>query len=94
MKKYYGYFVYHGTEYVIRFKIDGSLRQSEGDLVFRDKDGYIRSCVDLIAHVAFNTNSVNLKGFFGMIITHENFIQMRTRGIKRWIPENEVIKWD
>lgn len=93
MKKYYGYFDRNGKEYVVRFKIDGSLRWDEKSRCFIDKDWYVRSYGDLIANVVFDTSSANLKDFWACGLTHKGFIECRARGVKRWIPENEVIRW-
>lgn len=95
MKKYYGYFIYGDREFVIRFKIDGSLQWDQRSRCFVDKDWYVRGIEELISHVAFGTHPSNLHiRFWGLKITHKEFIRQRSNGVKRWIPENEIIKWD
>ena len=52
MRKYYGYFVYKDEEYVIMFRIDGSLQWSERFHCFMDKNWYVRSYADMICYAA------------------------------------------
>ena len=95
MKKYYGYFVYDGEEYVIRFKLKGSLQWSERFHCFMDKDWYTRSYSDLICYAALDRHPLNDKAFecaYGL--SHEGFRQQRARGVKRWNPKIEIIEWD
>ena len=95
MKKYYGFFIYGDKEYVVRFKIDGSLKWDTKFGCFEDKDFYVRSFEDMVAYVLFNTSPVNIKiHFWALKITHQEFIKQRAHGVKRWVPENEIIKWD
>lgn len=94
MKKYYGYFVYNNEEYVIRFKIDGSLKWSAKDRCFIDDHWYVRSIADVICMAAFDSNPMNIKGFGGaFLLTHQSFINERARGVKRWKSEREIIIW-
>lgn len=94
MKKYYGYFVYNNKEYVIRFKIDGSLKWSAKDRCFIDDQWYVRSVDDVICMVAFHTSPMNLKAFsYALLLTHQTFINERARGVKRWKPEQEILIW-
>lgn len=94
MKKYYGYFVYNDEEYVIRFKIDGSLRWREKERCFIDDHWYVRSIADVICMAAFDSNPMNIKGFWcAFLLTHQDFIKERARGVKRWKPEREIIVW-
>ena len=94
MKKYYGYFVYNDEEYVIRFKIDGSLKWSAKDRCFIDDHWYVRSIADAICMAAFDSNPMNIKGFgCAFLLTHQDFINERSRGVKRRAPLNETIVW-
>lgn len=95
MKKYYGFLVYGDKEFVVRFKIDGSLKWNTKCGCFVDKDLYVRSFEDIVAHVLFNTSPVNIKTYFWSVkISHQEFIKQRAYGVTRWIPKNEIIKWD
>lgn len=97
MKKYYGYFVYDGEEYVTRFKIDGSLQWNAKAGCFEDKDWYVRSAADVIALAVFDSNPTNLRNHFscGLLLSHDYFVNERARGVKRWKHLcNEIIKWD
>lgn len=96
MKKYYGYFVYNEEEYVVRFKIDGSLKFDSKARCFVDNQYYVRSIADVIAMAAFDDNSTNMshRGFgFSCLISHDYFVEYRTRGVKRWKPKREIIIW-
>lgn len=93
MKKYYGYFDYKGTEYVIRFRIKGSLQWDEKARCFVDRRLYVRSYEDLIAYAAFDTSPCNIKDFWACGLTHKGFIEQRSRGVKRWTQETVIIKW-
>lgn len=99
MKKYYAYFIYNDEEYVIRFKIKGSLKR--GRLFgFIDKDGYTRTEADIICLAAFNDNLFNIQAnepflaFHACFLTHDQFVDYRSKGVKRWKPKNEIIFWD
>ena len=95
MKKYYGYFIYDNEEYVIRFKIDGSLQYDREHKCFEDRDWYIRSIGDVIAMAAMDNSPVNDKRFgLAILLDHKRFVEYRSKGIKRWRPIREVIKWD
>ena len=95
IKKYYGYFVYNGEEYVILFRIKGSLQWDPKAGCFEDKDLYVRSADDMICYAALDRNRANVKAFsFGMLLSHERFKQERARGVKRWTPWVPIIKWD
>lgn len=95
MKKYYGYFIYNGEEYVIRFKIDGSLQYDREHKCFKDRDWYVRSIGDVIAMAAIDTNPVNDKRFgLAILLDHKRFVEYRSKGIERWTPMCEIIKWD
>ena len=94
MKKYYGYFVYNDEEYVIRFKIDGSLKWSAKDRCFIDDHWYVRSIADVICIAAFDSNPSNVKGFgCAFLLNHQDFIDERARGVKRRTPLRETIVW-
>lgn len=96
MKKYYGYFVYDEEEYVIRFKIDGSLKFDSKARCFVDNQYYVRSIDDVITMAAFDDNSTNMKhrGFhFSMLLKHDAFVRERALGVKRWKPKREIIIW-
>lgn len=94
MKKYYGYFVYNDEEYVIRFKIDGSLRWSEKERCFIDDHWYTRSIAEVICMAALDSHPINVKAFgSAFLITHQYFIKQRSRGVKRWNPKREIIIW-
>lgn len=95
MKKYYGYFVYDGEEYVIRFKIKGSLKWNAATKCFEDAKWYVRSIADVICMAAFDSNPLNTKTFScAYLLTHEEFVKERARGVKRCIPWCEIIMWD
>lgn len=96
MKKYYGYFVYNGEPYVIRFKVDGNLRWDGCDREFIGKYFYIWSSLAVIAMAALDTHFINDKrlGSIGLLCSHKDFKQYRANGVKRWTPKKEVIKWD
>ena len=99
MKKYYGYFIYDDEEYVIRFKIDGSLtyrRDYPWFGCFVDKEGYVKSAWELIGYAALDGHPSNDKRFgsFSLLLDHQRFVEERANGIKRWIPKREVILWD
>ncbi len=94
MKKYYGYFVYNDEEYVIRFKIDGSLKWNAKYRCFMDDHMRVRSVADVICMAAFDTNPRNIKSFrCAFLITHQYFINERARGVKRQTPWNDTIIW-
>ena len=95
MKKYYGYFVYNEEEYVIRFKIDGSLKFDRKSKCFIDDQYYLRSIADVIATAAFDNNhSIHIKQLgFSMLLKHDAFVRERARGVKRWKPLREIIVW-
>lgn len=95
MKKYYGYFVYNDEEYVIRFKIDGSLVWSDEYHCFKDDRWYCYSYRDMISYAAFDTHESNVRqlGFTCGLRTRKAFNEQRARGVKRWKPKQEIIKW-
>lgn len=98
-KKYYGYFVYDNEEYVIRFRIKGSLSWNPTYRCFEDKDWSVRSAEDMICYAALDAHPVNVNHygntrFWGFLISHEKFKKERARGVKRWNPQVETIKWD
>lgn len=94
MKKYYGYFVYNEEEYVIRFKIDGSLKFDSKAKCFIDDQYYVRSIADVIAMAAFDSNSINIKQLgLSVLLKHNAFVRERARGVKRWEPKREIIVW-
>ena len=94
MKKYYGYFIYNDEEYVIRFKIDGNLQWSEKDHCFIDDQWYVRTYKDLIAYAAIDNHWINDKRFGTALgLTHDQFVRFRAKGIRRWNPKREIIKW-
>lgn len=95
MKKYYGYFIYNNEEYVIRFEIDGSLQYDREHKCFKDRDWYIRSIGDVIAMAAIDNHPINDNRFgLAILLDHKRFVEYRYKGIKRWKPVREVIKWD
>ena len=95
MKKYYGLFVYRGEEYVIRFKIDGSLKWDSKHHCFEDAQYYVRSAEDMIYYAAIDTHWSNDKHCgFACLISHDEFVRWRSRGIKRWKPKREILLWD
>lgn len=94
MKKYYARFLYNGEEYVIRFKIKGSLKFDLKQRCFIDKDYYIRSIDDIISMAALYTSPLNCKAFQGgYLLKHQQFVEARSSGIKRWKPAVEIINW-
>lgn len=94
MKKYYGYFVYDDREYVIRFKIKGSLEWDSKAGCFIDDRWYTWSITEVIALV-IGHNPISLKAFScAFLLTHEEFVEERARGVIRWVPKKEIIDWD
>ena len=94
-RKYYAYFVYGGEEYVMRFKIAGTLQYRKKERCFIDREWYVRTISDVVAYAARDTNPHNDKRFgFCMLIPQKTYMQERAKGTKRWIPENKVIRWD
>lgn len=94
MKKYYALFVYNEKEYVVRFKIDGSLKYDKKTKCFIDDRYYVRSIADVIAMAALDSHPMNDKHFgFSCLLSHDYFVEYRARGIERWTPKREVIEW-
>ena len=94
MKKYYALFVYNEREYVIQFKIDGSLKYDRKTKCFIDDNYYVRSIADVIAMAALDCHPMNNKHFgFSCLINHDYFVECRARGVKRWKPKREIIIW-
>ena len=96
MKKYYGIFHYNDIPYVIRFKIKGSLAFDEQQRCFIDKKWYVRSSREIICTAAFDTHPLNMRNFSCCcwLISHDEFVQHRANGVKRWKPKREIIDWD
>ena len=96
MKKYYAYFIYNDEEYVIRFKIKGSLVLDTRNRCFIDKNWYVRTVADVICMAAVGHHPLNDRSFNPIccLLTHNQFMDYRIRGIKRWNPKNEIIFWD
>lgn len=95
MKKYYGYFIYDGMEYVIRFRIKGSLEYDWNKHCFIDKDYYVRASSDMIGYAALGTHPINDARFgFAYLLTKSGFIEWRSKGVRRWKPKEPVIIWD
>lgn len=94
-KKYYAWFIYGEKEYVMRFRIEGSLQWDSKGRCFVDKDWYVRSFEDMVSYAAFDTHPTNLPHrLFCLKITHDEFKKQRSNGIPRLEPWNETIKWD
>lgn len=94
-KKYYAWFVYNNEEYVIRFRIKGSLQWDEKARCFMDKDWYVRTINELVSLAANDINYHNSRSFGAVLkISHKYFRELRAKGIKRWTPQREVIVWD
>lgn len=97
MKKYYAYFIDGNTdkEFVIRFKVKGSLRYREDRLYrcFMDDKYYVRTIEDLVKMVLSN-NGWNLKVRCVLLLDHELFTEYRAHDIPRVALDNEVIEWD
>lgn len=94
-KKYYAWFYSGENEYVIRFKIKGSLQWDPRARCFVDKDWYTRGIDDVVCYAVYDNNATNVKSFGGaMLLTHEQFVEMRARGYKRLVPMCEVLVWD
>lgn len=98
MKKYYGYFSLDGKEYVIRFKIKGSLQYDPKYGCFTDKDWYVRGIDDVVAMAAGLPHPMNMmhRNFWAFLIDHNTFVEYRTRGYERWVCEGltPIINWD
>lgn len=95
MKKYYVYFTdqYTGDEYVMRFKIRGSLRYDYQARCFIDKDIYTRSTKDLV-NMLLSDNYCGYRADFALLLDHDRFVECRASGIERfWVPD-EIIDWD
>lgn len=94
MKKYFAWFVYGDEEYVIRFKIDGSLRYQPKYRCFEDKDWYVRT-IDQVVCIAADLNWSPVRDHFCCLIPHKEFVRMRANGVKRWGQDKTfVIHWD
>ena len=94
-KKYYVWFIYDDEEYVIRMKIRGSLQWDKNHHCFMDKDWYVRGIEDIIAMSALDTHWSNDKRLgLCLKLTHDQFVDLRARGVKRWTPKCETIMWD
>ena len=95
MKKYYAYFTRqdNGQEYVVRFKIKGSLRYDYKGRCFVDKDYYVRSVIDVV-NILLQRNKLGFKTDFALILDHNYFVECRASGTERFEVDNEVIKWD
>ena len=95
MKKFYGYFVYNNEQYVIRFKLGGSIKWDEEAHCFIDEKMYMRSAAYMICLAALDTHFANEKEFSccAFIIPKKDFIEYRSQGIKRWKPQREIIIW-
>lgn len=95
MKSYYAYFIYNNEEYVIKFKIKGSLQYSRKDRVFVDRKYYVRSIAEVICLAALGSNPLNTRGFgISYLISWDEFDNKLAQGVKRWMPQQEVISWD
>jgi hypothetical protein len=95
MKKYYAWFIYNNEEYVIRFRIKGSLQWDEKERCFMDKDWYVRTIKDLVSLAGFDTSYPNNKHLrLALKITHNYFRELRAKGVKRWTPKRETIICD
>lgn len=97
MKKYYAYFIYDGMEFVIRFKVDGSLHYDRRYNAFIDRNYYVRSVPEIVCLAAIDKHySINDKYFSGacFMLTHDEFINFRKKGYQRWMPMHEKILWD
>lgn len=93
MKKYYGYFRFDDQEYVIRFRINGSLQWDDRFHCFKDKDWYCRSYEELICSAVYNTHPINLGDrFSAMGLSHKGFVDARAHGYKRY--PDVIIDWD
>ena len=94
-KKYYAWFTYNDEEYVMRFRIEGSLRWDDKAHCFEDQYYYVRSFGDMVSYAAFDTHPMNLRHrFFCLKITHKEFVRNRSQGVQRKEPLVETIKWD
>ena len=95
MKAYYGCFIYNNKEYVIKFKIAGSLHYSERDRAFIDEKYYVRSVDEVICMAAFDSHPLNIKGFgIAYLISWDEYDNKLANGVKRWTYGQEYIKWD
>lgn len=91
-KKYYAWFHYnHGNEYVVMFKIHGSLMLDKRCDCFIDKDIYVRSIEQVLA-MALDRCSLDFQA--ACLIDHERFTELRSRGVERWPGEVTTIMWD
>ena len=94
-KKYYAWFTYDGEQYVIRFRVKGSLQYQKKEGTFIDKELYVRSVRDIVSFSALDTSWVNDSSFgYAILLTHKHFRDQRAQGVKRWTPKREVINWD
>ena len=94
MKQYYAYYVYNNVDYIIKFKISGSLVYRPKLDCFMDDEYYVRSIDDVVAMAAFDNHRLNIKGFsFGVLISREEFERYRSEGVYVKKPENRIIQW-
>ena len=83
MKKYFVWFLRGGEEYVIRFKIDGSLAYKPKYRCFEDKDWYVRT-IDQVVWMAAGLHWDPSPNYVCGLISHEEFVRRRASGVKRW----------
>lgn len=91
-KKYYARFHYnYGNEYVVMFKIHGSLMWDKRHDCFIDKDIYVRSIEEVLS-MALDRSSVDFQ--LACLIDHKSFVELRAHGVKRWPGLATTIIWD
>ena len=93
MKNYYGWFIYNDTEYVIHFKIKGSLRWHNKHRCFQDSQWYVRTFEELLWYAAFDRSPQNSSEVCCCRITYKQFNEYLKNGIKNWKPERKIIVW-
>lgn len=95
MRSYYGVFYYNNEEYVIKFKIAGSLAFSTRSRAFIDRMFYVRSVPEVICLAALDTNPQNDKSFrSAYLISWDDYDNRLSNGAKKWTPKREIINWD
>lgn len=96
-RKYYAYFWLKDdpNDYVMLFRIKGSLQWDSKHRCFEDKDYYVRSIDDMVCYAALDSHPLNSKRYGGaFLISHLTFKEYRSRGIARFEPRRPIIEWD
>lgn len=94
MKKYYGYFIYNDEQYVIRFKVSENLKWVSEKGYFSDFKGGACTFDYLANRAAYPLYKYGYMFSSCFKISHKDFIDALSNGVKRWKPNEEIIVWD